>query len=47
MHFVYLSHEEGAGVNHIQEVSEPTKKCVLREENNINIKATWSKMRVH
>lgn len=29
---MYLCHKEGAGVNHIQEVSEPTKKRVLREE---------------
>lgn len=34
MKLVYLCHKEGAGVNHIQEVSEPTRKRVLREEEN-------------
>lgn len=29
---VYLSDKERAGVNHIQEVSEPTGECALRGE---------------
>lgn len=36
---VYLCHEECARVDHIQEVPEPTKKCVLREgEDNASDK---------
>lgn len=30
--FTYLCHKESAGVNHIQEVSEPTKERVLGEK---------------
>lgn len=39
MHFVYLCHQESAGVNHIQEVSEPTKKCVLKEKEKHKYKS--------
>lgn len=41
--FGYLCHEECAGVDHIQKVSEPTKKCVLMEDGNIILNATSDK----
>lgn len=36
--FVYLGDEERPGVNHIQEVPEPTEKRVLEEEKKSIVK---------
>lgn len=45
MMFAYLRHKECAGVDHIQEVPEPTQKRALRRQEKKNKSQFTAEMR--